>query len=71
MKKIEVCYGMTTMSGLTSNIPSVQPPCPCCSDWTISKSRSTLTLSAICRPPGAALDPDPCSPERQTHHTDV
>lgn len=35
-----------------SNMPSVQPPWPCCSDWTISRSKSMLTKSPICRPPG-------------------
>jgi hypothetical protein len=29
----------------TSNIPSVQPPWPFCKDWTISRSRSTVTKS--------------------------
>lgn len=47
---------------LTSNIPSVHPPCPCCKDWTISRSRSTFTWSPIASPQGPDLDPGPDSP---------
>lgn len=32
-----------------SNIPSVQPPWPCCNVWTNSKSRSTLTCTIQAR----------------------
>lgn len=28
-----------------SNMPSVQPPWPCCRDWTISRSRSMFTYN--------------------------
>lgn len=35
---------------ITSYIPSVQPPCPCCNDCTISRSKSTVTWSPICNP---------------------
>ena len=43
-------------------MPSVHPPWPCCNDWTISRSRSTLTWSPIWIPPGPVRDPGPCSP---------
>ena len=46
----------------TSNIPSVQPPCPCCKDCTISRSRSTFTWSPMARPHGPDLELGPCSP---------
>lgn len=48
-----------------SNMPSVQPPWPCCRDCTISRSRSMLTRSPICRPPGFLLPF--CSPEVNQH----
>lgn len=38
-----------------SNMPSVHPPWPCCKDCTISRSRSMLTRSPICSPPGFLL----------------